>query len=201
MRRRRFFRFPRRGGGQPLQRQQPLWTTALFNESAIDVTGGAPATELNIFDVQTLAEGNTATGPSERFKVKRIICKGDVAFVSQQAVATFDIVHLLGAIYVIDRDDSDNVINATAQGNILEGGADRLLWTNSWSWTAAEVPTAQYGEAYWPAPARIDVDLKVNVRIGYDQVLVLGLQYFGAVNTAISVSAYSGIHRCLFVKP
>lgn len=192
----------RRGGfrrrfSRPVRRERPVWSTTNFNETAMAVD--------STLNVQVLwdpltNEPSNSPGSSQHWSIRRIIVNGGMAIVPQQTALTNDIVTVFGALICSDSDDDDATLITTSQGQILEGGSNRLLWTNCWTFVITEVAAAVYSTAYIPAPVQINIDLKTRVNMKFDDSLMLLLQFGSTAASVINAAAFSAITRILMVK-
>jgi len=193
---RRGFKRPfRRFGGKPVMRERPVWTTNNFNETAM--TRDGVINEFAILDV-SVETPTLAAGPTEVHGLRRVIIHGGLATQVAITTAASDIIALFGALYVIDREETEASIVTTDRGTILEGGAGRVLWTNCWTWASTEHTTVAT-EAI-QEPRRIDIDLKVRLNLRFDQQLILGLQFGSDVTETLVSAAFSAITRTLTVN-
>lgn len=197
MRRRRF---GRRFGRKPVMREQLLWASNLFEE--VSLGDGGTIVENALFDPSQEAEGagNTGAAGGHIASVRRIIFTGGVVFSPQSTALEFDVNAVWAAIYVIDREDTDGDLTGTAQGSILEGGVDRLLWTKCSAFGNTEQASTLSHTNYRPPLMDIDVDLKVRVNMKMDSLLVLGLQLSNAVTSSMSDLRLFGLSRVLLRK-
>lgn len=192
--RRRFHMGRRRRYGRPVQKERPMWATTNFNETAI--AGDATLEEMLIFQNQDIVDFNATSLTS----IRRIIINGGVAIVPESTTFASNMIALYAALYVTDIDETDTTLITTAPGDILEGGVGRVLWTNCYAFSVAEIPTANVGTNLIPPVARIEIDWKgrLNLR-GDDAFLVLGLQYGASVTSTVALSSFSATCRTLQV--
>jgi len=190
--------FRRRGfGRRPVVRERLNWLTSNFNEQAQSIL--ATLTEFNIYDPAQDIVAAAAGAGGTRAQLRRIIVNGGVAASPGIAAVTFDQIGLVAAIYVRDTNDTDASLITTAQGDILEGGTTRLLWTHMYSFTHVMQEATKSYTTLIPALAEVNVDLRVRVNLRFDEVCVLGMQFMN-VPTTIATASYSGCHRALYQK-
>lgn len=191
-------RFLRRGFSRPIMRERARWISTNFNETGVDRSG--TINEFNLVDQLALQGGSVVANASTgTVHVRRIIIHGGVTWQPTQTTFEQEGVSAFGAVYVIDREDTDADLVNTGQGDILEGGVQRVLWTNAWAFSAQEIPTAQMSDCILESPIRVDIDLKVRVNLKFDDVLVFGFQFGSNVGGTMSLAQYTATHRVLFV--
>jgi len=169
---RRRFRGRRSVGN--LAKKRFAWTRAIFEDS-IDVTGTPPSpVGLVVFDALTDILPTTADY-NRKYNVRRIVARMQITPVPVTGTVSGQLVNLFAAMFVIDREDTDIDLVTTAQGDILEGGADRVLWTDLAAWRGLQIPAAQEtGFQYGP---RFDIDWRGNAKVGLDQLVTIGFQF------------------------
>jgi len=183
---RRGFRGRRRAGN--LAKKRFAWTRAIF-ETGLDITdvGDQPdANGLVLFDALTDVVGGS-TDYNRKYNVRRVIVKGQYILTpSLSAFATVS-VKCVESLFVIDNDDTDASLVTTAQGDILEGGADRVLYTNAWGCQAYEqsVVDGQVNSELVFGP-RIDVDWRGNAKCGLEQLVTFGMQFMNDLTGVLS---------------
>lgn len=188
---RRFRRFPRKFS-KPVMRERPTWLTSVFSSSAVLRTG--VINRFNVCDPSVF--GIAAAG---RVHIRRLLLRGGVGVIPEFTTFANGTVNMHAALYVINREDTDATLLTTSPGDILEGGVERLLWTDVQICTIREQPSASGIESYIPAIFRVDIDLKTRVNLGYDDVVELAFQFGSDVTGVVSDARYSGIHRALHV--
>ena len=162
------------------------WTRAIF-EFSIDVTGTPPdPSGAVVFDALTDIIG-TGTDYNRKWNVRRIICRSQLVWVPVVSTVAAQVVNLNAALFVQDREDADISLVTTAEGDILEGGADRVLWTDCVAQRIVALPSAQISEQQAQGP-RFDFDWRGNAKCGLDQLVTIGFQldadYSGVLSDA-----------------
>lgn len=197
-RRRRFGAGRRRFFRRPVQRERPVWSTTNFNETALALDTTRNDFILWLPSVQYASE---TAAPSDQWQLRRIIVNGDVAVVPETTTLASDIVVMFGALFIDDTFATGSTLITTARGDTLEGGTDRLLWTNCWSWGQVEIPTATRSDTVIRVPVRIEIDIKVRARLSFNKVVMLSLQWGSSVGNVIAAAAFSATTRVLLVNP
>lgn len=180
---RRFQRGFNRSRRAQFAKKRLAWTRALFGTD-IDIGSSAALGEHILFDALTDIQPDTSDY-HRKYTVKRIIVKGGHEF--RPLATTFEqaFVRLNTCLYVIDREDTDASIVSTTPGEILEGGADRVLFTDVQTGMVSEVTTANRAESFVVGP-RIEIDWRGNAKCGIDQLVVLGFQLALNISGAVS---------------
>lgn len=187
----------RRIGGRPFQRERPTWQTTNFNESP--VTRDGIINEYAIIDPELFGSAAIATASTRVISTRRIIVRGGIAYSMESTTFAQDVVSVFCAIYVIDREDTDQDLVLTSVGSgILEGGAGRVLWTDCITHGSQELATNGIG--WRPPEPRFDVDLKVRVNLRNDQLLVFGIEFGSDVTSTIATAGFSAVTRTLCVQ-
>lgn len=186
-----------RGAASKFARKRLAWSTGLFGVALDFDATPSDILELALFEPATDVLPATADF-NRKWRVKRIIAKGNVVPIPQVATATIATLTVNTALYVIDRDDTDATIVGTATGEILEGGADRLLYVDCQSKAFIEGPTGDIGPGFVEGP-RIDIDWSGTIVMGTDQIILLSFQVptLSAVNVFSSMTVQC-ITRVLF---
>lgn len=190
--RRRFFR----KGQPPVKRQKRVWFSNLFSEDALGTS--STLIEEVIFDSE-VSHVPAGFAYSVQAEIRRLVVDGVITWVPQITATAFEMASLVWAVYVIDREDTDNTLISTTRGAILEGGARRVLRTGVIGFTAVELPVAQIGTSFIPA-IPMQIDLKVSMKVATDELIVLGMQWTSDVSSAINQAAFTGITRTLLVE-
>lgn len=195
----RRFRRPRRGFRMGrLKRQKTAWVTSIFIESAIDVTSSTAMTEF----VLVAADQDINPMPSAqnlKMLVRRIICKGGIMMSPLTTAVSFDPNGFMLALYTIDAEDADASIITGGTSSILL--TERILWHDCLTFTGVEsTGTTAVVPGFMPG-LRIDLDVKLNVSLRNDELLVLGIQPMATLNNTITVATASMASRCLVDVP
>jgi len=165
--------FARRRGTGNLVKKRWAWSSAVFG-SAIDFSGTpADLTEFIILDA--LNDLQPGTDYNRKYSVRRVILKGNFLITPLTSAAANSPVQMVSALYVDDREDTDNTLVTTDIGDMLEGGADRVLHTNMDAFLVNEVPSAVISQQLLTGP-RIDIDWRGNCKVGLDQLILFGCQ-------------------------
>jgi len=115
------------------------------------------------------------TDYNRKYNVRRIIVRGNYLITPLTTAAANSALQMVQAVYVDDREDTDASIVTTDIGDMLEGGADRVLYTNMDAFLVNEVPSAVISQQLVMGP-RIDVDWRGNAKVGLDQLILMGVQ-------------------------
>lgn len=191
-------RFMGRRFGKPFQREKPIWTSNVFNETGVNTDGTIQ--EFTVLDALQLQGGSVVTdAPAITYDVRRIIIRGGWANAMANTSLSQEMIGWGAALYVIDRDDTDNTLATTVQGNILEGGVRRLLWTDFGCSTWVENGTT-INDSVLPPMIRVEIDIKPRFTLQFDEVLVLGLQPLSSIQSVVIAASVTMITRCLVVR-
>lgn len=201
MARRRFVR--RRFGTSKFQRKQLTWATTTYLATPIDRSGAAnTVTEQVLFDPMSI-RNDTNPDPDRNHVVhiKRVIVRGGMFIVPNQAVYEQGGWHVCLAIYSIDRDDTEaDIASLSVTNNIM--ATERVLWFDTHCGQIYEIVAANsQNQHVEPATVRIDVDLKLPVRLRPDQLLVLGYQFMVTATALASFAAATTRARVLYELP
>lgn len=184
---------------KPNAKKRLAWTRGVFGNT-VDQTGTPPdLTESVLFDPALDAVGGSAGADFNRkWNVRRAIVRGGLLPLPLTTAFQFAGYVMIQALYVIDREDADNTLLTTNIGDILEGGVERLLYTNVLTFCVNEsTGTAVNPVALWNPP-RIDIDWKGNVKMGMDELLVYGSQVTVDVSGALSTLTEQFVTSVLF---
>jgi len=184
----------RRGRGN-FAKKRFAWTSAVFGVG-MDIAGTPPDLMENIV-VDPMNDFQPGTDYNRKYNVRRILVHGAMQLVPNTTAAQVQGWTYIEALYVIDREDQDASLVTTDIGDILEGGADRVLYTNVHSGCTIEGTTAQVSSNLIPGE-RIDIDWKGNVKVGLDQLIVYAAQFTSDVSGAMSSATIQVITRALF---
>jgi len=165
--------FARRRGTGNLVKKRWAWSSAVFG-SAIDFSG-TPADLTEFILLDPLNDLQPGTDYNRKYNVRRIIVRGNYLITPLTSAAANSPVQMVQAVYVDDREDTDASIVTTDIGDMLEGGADRVLYTNMDAFLVNEVPSAVVSQQLVMGP-RIDVDWRGNCKVGLDQLILMGVQ-------------------------
>lgn len=198
---RRFRSFRRRRFGRPVQRQQLAWDDGRF-VTAIPTTGVPPlASFQGLFD-PALQNPNEAVSANRNMvtHVKRIIVKGNVVGTPVQGTVLSGTNYLGICLFVGDREDADvDIVNGSASTSVMN--SNRVLWFDAIGFNDNRIPGAIMSTTMNAAHvARLDIDLKLNVKLKQDEVIQLGYQFFAAT-VGISLVVSEAMSRVLFVVP
>jgi len=193
-------RFRRRFGGKPVLRERLVWNTNVFEEVALSGTGAL--IENALYDPMLEAEPNTATssGGGKIVQIRRIIVSGGVVFSPAAVSLEFDVNAIWAAIYVVDREETDADLTTTAVGSLLEGGAERVLWSKCYPFANGEQASTLSHQSVRPPLAEYDIDLKVRVNLTADQQLVMGQQFSNDVTSSMADIRIFALSRVLLRK-
>lgn len=184
MARRRFRR--RRGGTGNLVKKRWAWSSAVFG-SNIDVTG-TPADLTEFILLDPLNDLQPGTDYNRKYSVRRIIVNGNFLVTPLVTAAAATPIQMVSAVYVDDREDTDASLVTTDIGDMLEGGADRVLYTNMDAFLVNEVPSAVISQQLVMGP-RIAIDWRGNCKVGLDQLILMGCQV--GIDASATVNALS----------
>lgn len=185
--RRRFRRTFRR-------RQRVAWDSVVFNESNITRAG-----LINEYVLVSSGDWDgDIQGVNKKGRIKRIHLNGGMGFVPNSTTFAQDNVALFGALYITDNEETDATILVTTAGSLIQ--AHRVLHTDVWAWSSAEVPTAQVGTAFG-FHIKLSVDVKVNLTLEPDELLIWGMQFGSDVQETLSDARFSAYGRCLIEEP
>lgn len=175
-------------------KQRTAWVRGVFSEQNVTRAG-----VINENEIMGPADwqGDT-TSLAKTVTAKRILVKGGVSFTPATTTVAFDAVALFMAIYVLDQDDTDATIVSSAAGTILTGS--RVLWLDCFAFAGIEVPTAQWGSAF-THQYKVDVDLRVPVRVLSDQQILFALQFGSDVQETINDCRFSAYMSVLINYP
>lgn len=189
--------FRRRRFGKPFVREQLVWSSNNFEETATTVDG--IINNFVLFDPQQLQGGSGITGaPAVRYQVRRIIVNGGLGWTPQDTALANDIGALRWAIFVQNREDTDASLITTAQGDILEGGVERVLKTGCEACSLTEL-SGPASMNWRPPLVRFNEDLKVRVNLGFDDIIVLGVSV--PLSSVVSLASMCLSTRCLVRLP
>lgn len=197
----RFNRRPRMRFGHRFFRRpaarKPKWTTQNFNESALDLDGST-ALELTLLDPATLYSAEDEE-IGRILSVRRVICSGSLNMVPVTTGTSSEICNLLWALYTLDRDDADTITLGTGPNTIWT--SERVMQTGLVSWTMLEAPSGGgFAQNLLPGQ-RIDFDLRTNISMRNDQLLVVGLRFMSDVTSTVALANVSAVTRCLVYPP
>lgn len=179
-------------------REKLVWSTSNFNEAAITRTGATTFNNffvpVNIYDVVDNLEG-----PSDKFSVRRVLVNGGIAVTAESTTFAQDICCMFAALMVLDNNDSSSSLVLTNRGELLEGGAERVLWTGCYTWNNIEIPAATLGgPRVEPAPVVFNIDWKGRCNMRLDETMTLAVAFGSDVTSTITGAAFSAITRTLF---
>jgi len=180
----------------PFAKKRLAWTRAIF-DAAVDIDGTPPDPNgLVVFDALTDIIG-TGTDYQRKYNVRRCIIRlqYEIAMLSS-AIGTQPLT-IYSSLFVQDREDTDVTLLTTAQGDIFEGGASRILHTDVHSAQLYEIPTAVLSNTIVYGP-RVEIDWKGNAKLGLDDLLTYGFQLVSAVNGVVSSMTVHAITSVLF---
>lgn len=182
------------GRGRPVVRERVSWDAGLFS-SIID-EDGIVATNFILFDPQDVRD----TLDPARIKVRRVICQGVVAVLPSSVAYTVASTALMVVVYVLDREDTDTLLNTTGGGSILRTA--RVLATRLVPVAVQEGVAAQANPGIVVSPTW-DIDWKGQAWVTNDEVVYCGVQLLGGLSTAVPVNGVGvDIHsRVLWVVP
>lgn len=190
-RRRRFF--GRKRFGRPVARQRTFWHTALFAETLnVDAT----PTEFVVWD-PSLVVSEASMDYNRNWRVQRVIINGAYGIVPTSPGGNArEFFSLYQALFVADREDTDVNISTSSIGDVLEGGVDRVLFSDVHCGvfqglnlaTPQEVSDAIVNADLW----RTQIDVKRVTTRGHDGLIVFSQQMSDVlvadVSTAIVAS-------------
>lgn len=170
--RRRGFR--RRRFSKPVKRVQNAWSPFVFDRNAGTAEDGV-AVMYALFD-PAASDPAAVTDNNLQTRVRRIICSGGYALSPENSVTPLLVnTAIHAAVLVVDVEDTDADLITTTTGSLLVG--HRVLWRQCVTRTIQQLALASGAVTPYPFDIPMDFDIKTNVKLSPDELIVLAIQF------------------------
>lgn len=189
-------RFRRRGA--PFKRQTRNWLTTNFLTTVVPID--ATLLQMVCFDPLSSQVLTSPFQYMKHYEVRRWVFNGVLGITPQNASAS-GFARFVWAAFVIDREDSDATLLSTGAGDIMEGGAGRVLQTGV---LGANVMASATNTPYVVPTMELKFDVKVGMKLKPDQQLAVGIQAATSLVTFVedtgAVPIICAVSRVLLIE-